>query len=192
MGASSSSSSGRDDDDHDEEQQSLLGSTASSLKSRLGLAAPPPPPPPKNFCERITRIELNYSTRLAGFASCFILGWMLSLMAISSFGSLLLGNPLPFAFKYTLGNVLSMGSFCFLQGPARQLQGMCSADRRVCTFCYLLSLALTLYFVFALQSKVLTVLGIAAQMVAAVFYALSYLPTGLRYGITRRIFGIGM
>ena len=101
-------------------------------------------------------------------------------------------NPLPFAFKYTLGNVLSMGSFCFLQGPARQLQGMCSADRRVCTFCYLLSLALTLYFVFALQSKVLTVLGIAAQMVAAVFYALSYLPTGLRYGITRRIFGIGM
>ena len=33
---------------------------------------------------------------------------------------LFLGNPTPFAFKYTLGNLLSLGSTTFLVGPKRQ------------------------------------------------------------------------
>lgn len=188
MGASSSS---RQVEEDDEEQQSLLGSTASSLKARLGLAPPPPPPPPKTCVQRVTQLEMSYTTRLGGFAFCFILGWMLSLTSFTSFGALLLGNPLPFAFKYTIGNALSMCSFCFLQGPARQLRGMCSSERRVSTLCYLLSLAATLYCVFSLRSKLLSIVCIAAQFLAAAYYALSYLPTGLRYGITRRIFGVG-
>ena len=35
---------------------------------------------------------------------------------------LLLGNPMPFALKYTLGNLLSLGASSFLVGPARQVR----------------------------------------------------------------------
>ena len=43
--------------------------------------------------------NLTYRQRLLGFAVCFIFGGLLSLSALNSLPSLLLGNPAPFAFK---------------------------------------------------------------------------------------------
>jgi len=183
MGASS----GRPQAD-EEEQQSLLGDSAASsardytqrAARALGLKPSPPPPP---GCLP----ELSYSTRLAGFAFCFILGTLLSLTSMSSFAGVLLGNPLPFAFKYTVGNLLSLFSYCFLVGPARQCSGMFGRERCCSTVLYLGSLAATLFCVFFLHSYVLTLVAIAVQFCAMLYYALSYLPFG--HSMLRRMLG---
>ena len=44
---------------------------------------------------------LTYQQRMLGFVITFALGGLLSLSALSSIGSIFLGNPAPFAFKYT-------------------------------------------------------------------------------------------
>jgi hypothetical protein len=153
------------DEEEDEEQQSLLGGGPSAVKeavkARLGLAPAQPAPTPTRLQRLLHCIpELSYTTRLAGFSFCFIIGWLLTLTSISALGSLLLGNPLPFAFKYTVGNVLSTCAFCFLQGPARQCAGMCAAERRLATTFYLGSFAATLFCVFHLRSRLWTILAL--------------------------------
>ena len=169
------------DDDADEERASLLGAggttsyeraaaAAQGLKSwgstRLGLAAAPPPPPPPGCCP-----ELSYTTRLTGFAFCFVLGCLLSLTSMGSFPRLLLGNPLPFAFKYTLGNILSICSYGFLVGPQRQCAGLFAVERRYATLLFLGSLVATMYCVFHLQSYTLTMICIIVQFLSMVYCA---------------------
>ena len=132
---------------------------------------------------------MTYSTRLIGFAFCFILGTVLSMSSMSSFASVLLGNPAPFAFKYTLGNVLSLCSYCFLVGPAKQCASMWSAERWVFTVCYLGSFAATMVSVFYLKNWLLIVLALAAQFVSMALYALSLLPSGMGLSMMRRLFG---
>ena len=49
---------------------------------------------------------LSYRQRLAGVACCMLAGTLLSLLSLLSFTQLMLGNPLPFALKYSLCPVL--------------------------------------------------------------------------------------
>ena len=116
-----------------------------------------------------------------------VLGVSFSLLSLGSFSSVLLGNPAPFAFKYTVGNVLSLSSYCFLVGPAKQCSGMFSAERRLITMCYLGSFGATLFCVFQLKNWLFTLVALAGQFVAMVLYALSYLPAGMGLGLVRRI-----
>ena len=109
---------------------------------------------------------------------CFGFGLLLSLTSMSSFAAVLLGNPLPFAFKYTVGNLLSLCSYCFLVGPQRQCAGMFGPERRCSTLVYLGSLGATLFCVYRLHSYALTLSAIALQFCAMVYYALSYIPFG--------------
>lgn len=81
------------------------------LPSSLAAAAEPPPDPACALCARYCPCPgLSYSTRLVGFAVCFLLGFVLSLASLTSLTQLLLGNPRPFATKYTLGNLISLCS----------------------------------------------------------------------------------
>lgn len=77
----------------------------------FGSGPEPPPDPACALCNRYCPCpKLSYSTRLMGFAVCFLLGFILSLSSLMSFTQLLLGNPRPFATKYTLGNAISIAS----------------------------------------------------------------------------------
>lgn len=153
-----------------------LNETAEGLKTRLGLA----PQKPKTRLDRLLSHlpELSYHTRVVGFVACLTLGLLLSLTSLSSFSAALMGNPAPFACKYTLGNLLSLGSYCFLVGPSRQCRGMCAPERRLATLAYVLSLVGTLVCVFVLRSHLLTLLALCVQCASMVYYALSYLPFG--------------
>ena len=123
-----------------------------------------------------------------GFVVCMVLGLMLSLTSLSSVSSALLGNPTPFAIKYTMGNLLSLASYCFLVGPERQCAGMFAPERRLWTSAYLTSLVATLYCIFQLHSQMLTLACLIVQCIAMVYYALSYLPFGHSI-LNRMIFG---
>ena len=125
--------------------------------------------------------SLTFRQRLFGFALCFCVGVTLSVTSLFSFSQLLLGHPMPFAIKYTVGNVLSLVSMCFLVGPRRQLRNMTSSTRWIAALIYLVAMALTLVSCFVFRDRggaLIVLVCIVVQGCAMGWYALSYIPFG--------------
>lgn len=72
---------------------------------------------------------MTYQQRLIGCLSCYGLGFFLSFGSFFKLMQLLAGNPVPFAIMYTLGNILSLLSTCFMFGPWAQAKKMFSSNR---------------------------------------------------------------
>lgn len=156
-----------------------------AIKARIRLRDPPSPSKPRVSGAVDCCPTLGYRQRLIGFVVCMALGMLLSLSSVSSVTSALLGNPIPFAVRYTLANVLSLLSYCFLVGPEHHCKGMLSYERRLSALAYVSSLAATLFSIFYLHSRILTLACLLVQCVAMMYYALSYLPFG--QSILRRL-----
>ena len=159
-------------------------SSGVQLPGGLGLGGARATKPPATCAGRLLALccsclpTLTYKQRLYGAGGCFVLGLLLSLLSLGSLVQLFLGNPLPFASKYTLGNLLSLGSAAFLVGPARQARTMFAPSRRLATIAYLGSMAGTLACVFVLRMGLLALLCILLQSLALGWYTLSYIPYG--------------
>ena len=122
--------------------------------------------------------ELTYRQRLIGCAACLLAGTLLSIFSLGSIAALIVGNPGPFAFKYTLGNLLSLGAASFLVGPRTQARGMLAPQRRLASLMYVATLVGTLVSVFVLKKALLSLLFILLQFFALTWYMLSYIPYG--------------
>jgi len=124
--------------------------------------------------------SLTYRQRLVGCALCFTSGLILLGTSLLSLTSMLLGNPAPFAVKYTLGNLLSISAIGFLVGWAKMCRSMLARERRGATLLYLSSLFVTLASVFIMHSAILTAIAIVVQLTAMTWHGASYLPFGQR------------
>ena len=102
----------------------------------------------------------------------------LSLTSMVSLTSLMLGNPMPFAIKYTVGNLLSISASGFLVGPGRLCGAMFAAERRVASLIYIGSLLTTLGCIFYLHQRLLTTLSLGVQTCAMVWYFATWVPFG--------------
>ena len=153
--------------------------TATSVGSGLGLVAGKPPPPPTGLAKLCAVCPtLTKGQRMLGFVVCFAFGSLLSMSALGSLPSLLLGNPAPFAFKYTFGNLLSLGSSSFLVGPEKQCRDMSAPERRTASLVYVVTLIGTLTCVFVLKAQFLSFCFVVVQFAALTWYMLSYVPYG--------------
>ena len=121
---------------------------------------------------------LSLKQRIIGAFTCLAIGCLLSLGSLMSIAKLLMGNPIPFAFKYTLGNLLSLGATSFLVGPTRQLKQMMEPSRRLASLTYFGTLIGTLVCIFVLHSGLLSLVFIILQFFALTWYILSYIPYG--------------
>ena len=154
-----------------------IGSSAySSSMDTLGLG-------PKKEAEGVMRVcaccpALSYKQRMTGFLLCFLFGMIVSFSALGSIGGLLLGNPRPFAVKYTIGNLLSLGSSSFLVGPAKQCRDMLAPERFLASAIYFATLFGTLFSAFWLKIQVVTFAFVLVQFAALTWYMLSYVPYG--------------
>lgn len=96
-------------------------------------------------------------------------------------------RPQKFALSFTFGSLTFMGSFGILKGPVEHLYSMIQADRLYFTFIYLGSMFMTLYFTFSFggaSGYVLVIAASAGQLVALLWYLISFLPggtSGLQY-----------
>ncbi|XP_018396769.1 PREDICTED: vesicle transport protein SFT2A isoform X3 [Cyphomyrmex costatus] len=86
---------------------------------------------------------LSWSTRIKGFAICFIVGILCSFLG--SFALFLQKGLTVFAVFYTLGNIISLASTCFLMGPFHQFKKMFASTRIIATILVFASIALTLF-----------------------------------------------
>lgn len=117
---------------------------------------------------------LSWSTRIKGFLICFILGCALSILA--SCLLFLHNGLLIFGLLYTLGNILSLVSTCFLMGPVKQIKKMFAKTRVIATILVLVMIVLTLICALVLHNTGLTILCVVIQFLALTWYSISYIP----------------
>jgi hypothetical protein len=108
---------------------------------------------------------------------CFVLGWLLSLLSLVAVPQIAL-HPEKFALLYTFGNLVSLCSTACLWGPCAQLRDMFKPVRVVATSVYLVSMVATLVCAFKLRMLFPTLLALLLQMIAMVWYCLTYIPFG--------------
>lgn len=106
---------------------------------------------------------------LAGLG-CFVLAWL--------FLPILPVKPRKFALLYTLGSLFTIGSFSILWGPTNHIKHLCSYQRFPFTAIYFGTIFATLYFVFVKKNTLLTLICSICQLIALVWYLVSYIPGG--------------
>eukprot|EP00658_Telonema_sp_P-2_P062683 TRINITY_DN51373_c0_g1_i1.p1 TRINITY_DN51373_c0_g1~~TRINITY_DN51373_c0_g1_i1.p1 ORF type:complete len:174 (-),score=37.97 TRINITY_DN51373_c0_g1_i1:258-779(-) len=125
--------------------------------------------------------SLSWSQRLIGFGVCCGLGLLLTLGSFFRFKQCIQGDCTSFAVIYTIGNVVAIiGSF-FLSGPCKQLKSCFEMGRLCATFTFLFFMTATLVvaLVDGIESSTrvpLVILSCICQLVAYVWYCLSYIP----------------
>lgn len=116
---------------------------------------------------------LSWSTRIKGFLICFIVGILMSFLG--AFALFLHKGLTVFAVFYTLGNITSLASTCFLMGPINQIKKMFAPTRIIATIIVVVALGMTLFA--AHKDKAgLALLFIIIQSIAMTWYSLSYIP----------------
>mmetsp|Transcript_10977 Transcript_10977/g.16558 ORF Transcript_10977/g.16558 Transcript_10977/m.16558 type:complete len:249 (-) Transcript_10977:128-874(-) len=168
-----------------------MGKASNSVRGGLGL------PPPENegideeeqsvsssFVEEVSEYcpQMTYQQRVMGFAICFTAGYLMSFVSLKLIFKLVEGNPAPFVFMYTSGNLLSLLSSTFLSGPSRQFKNMFDDKRKTTSIIYLSTLGTSIVVCFiplpALPKMGVLVLLLLVQMCASLWYTLSYVPYG--------------
>ncbi|KAL3807623.1 hypothetical protein ACHAXA_005253 [Cyclostephanos tholiformis] len=90
------------------------------------------------YCPKMTYQQAD---AIYGFIICFTCGYLTTFASFRLFVKLVAGNPAPFVFLYTTGNVMSLMSSMFLSGPSRQFRLMFDERRRTTSISYLAALA---------------------------------------------------
>ncbi|SPP76833.1 Hypothetical predicted protein [Drosophila guanche] len=117
---------------------------------------------------------LSWSTRIKAFCICFGLGIFLSLLG--SIALFLHRGIVVFAVFYTLGNIISMASTCFLMGPFKQIKKMFADTRLIATSIVIVAIVMTFISAIVLKKTGLTLIFIIIQSLAMTWYSLSYIP----------------
>lgn len=116
----------------------------------------------------------SWSTRIKGFCILFVVGILFSFLG--TFALFLHRGLNVFAIFYTLGNILSLLSTCFLMGPMKQLENMFHSKRLIATIVVIISICLTLVAALVLHKALLALIFIIIQSLAMTWYSLSYIP----------------
>lgn len=127
--------------------------------------------------------SLSKKQRIVGFMGCILMGVLCFVMA-GFYAPVLLLKARKFALLYTLGSLFIVCSFSLLWGPVNHVKHICSAGRLPFTSVYFGSMFATLYFALSVRSTALTALFAAIQVIAVVWYIVSYIPggqTGLKF-----------
>lgn len=121
--------------------------------------------------------SLTKRQRIVGFMLCLSMG-VLCFGLASLYTPVLILYARKFALLFSLGSVFTLGSFSLLWGPINHWKHLTSSERLPFTTVYILTLAGTLYFSMGLQSTVLTVIAALGQVIALLWFVISYIPGG--------------
>uniref|UniRef100_A0A7S3AWZ9 Vesicle transport protein n=1 Tax=Haptolina ericina TaxID=156174 RepID=A0A7S3AWZ9_9EUKA len=136
--------------------------------------------------------SLTFQQRLYGFAICWVLGTIICISSMFSFGKLVNGHPAPFAIAYSLGNIIALSSTTFLVGPKRQMRKMTHPTRWGAALVYVFSMVATLVLAVLAGANPpkpfrtnsgnagLIIIFIIIQFCSLLWYCLSYIPYGRR------------
>ncbi|KAI0309073.1 SFT2-domain-containing protein [Amylostereum chailletii] len=116
---------------------------------------------------------LTRTQRLYGFAGCYGVGFLLSILGTIL---LFLGGLTSFAILYALGTVVSLIGTGFLIGFLKQLKLMFKPIRVVATIVFFISIGLIFVGAFVIGSGILCIIFVVIEYLAFLWYTLSYIP----------------
>lgn len=120
----------------------------------------------------LSRLErlIGFGCCLGASVLCFVLCFfMLPVLAL---------RPRKFGLLWTGGSVLFVVSFGVLQGPYNYVRHLLSRDRILFTGVFFSSVFLTIYSACILKSSILTIFTSIIEILAVLYYTLSYFPFG--------------
>lgn len=118
-----------------------------------------------------------------GFIMCVLMGSLCFTLA-SLYLPFLIIKSRKFAMLYTLGSLFLILSFSMLWGPVNHIRHLLTVRSLPFTTLYFGSMFATLYFSISAHNTGLTVLFAAVQIMAIVWYIVSFIPggqTGLKF-----------
>ncbi|XP_024363090.1 uncharacterized protein [Physcomitrium patens] len=115
---------------------------------------------------------------LTAFAIMIAAGVFFIFMAFFMFLPIIVLVPQKFAIAFTIGCIFIVGSFFALKGPKAQFFHMISKERLPFTAGFIGSMAATIYVSMVLHSYILSVFFAVIQVLALLYYLLSYFPGG--------------
>lgn len=116
--------------------------------------------------------DFVYFAALVGGAVVFFF------LAFFLFLPLLIVSPGKFALSFTFGSVCTMSAFNMLGGWRAALAHMFSSERLPFTTVYIGSMMGTVYAALIMNSYILSIVFSAVQVIALLYYVLSYFPGG--------------
>ncbi|XP_043690830.1 protein transport protein SFT2-like [Telopea speciosissima] len=131
---------------------------------------------PGNFQSATSNVPSGKS--LMYFGLLLATGVFFIFIAFTMFLPVMVLMPQKFAICFTLGCAFIIGSFFALKGPKNQLAHMSSKERLPLTLGFIASMVGTIYVSMVLHSYVLSVLFSVLQVLALLYYAISYFPGG--------------
>ncbi|ETW85711.1 hypothetical protein HETIRDRAFT_379793 [Heterobasidion irregulare TC 32-1] len=141
-----------------------------------------------------SKLGLTRTQRLYGFAGCFGVGFLLSILgtvflflgALTTFacacfivdlGGIMMMTGASFrAVLYAIGTVVSLIGTGFLIGFFKQVKMMFKPVRVVATILFLVSIGLIFVGAFVLNSGILCIIFVIIEYLAFLWYTLSYIP----------------
>ncbi|EFJ47552.1 hypothetical protein VOLCADRAFT_61248 [Volvox carteri f. nagariensis] len=115
---------------------------------------------------------------LVYFFSFMAAGAVFLMLAFMLFLPVVILAPSKFALSFTLGCLSIMVGFMQLRGWKQQLQHMMSSERLPYSMGYIGSVLATLYAALIMRSYLLSLLCSGLQVVALLYYLMSYFPGG--------------
>ncbi|XP_042485920.1 protein transport protein sft2-like [Macadamia integrifolia] len=131
---------------------------------------------PGNFQSAASSVPSGKS--LMYFGLLLATGVFFIFIAFTMFLPVMVLMPQKFAICFTLGCAFIIGSFFALKGPKNQLAHMSSKERLPLTLGFVASMVGTIYVSMVLHSYILSVLFSVFQVLALLYYAISYFPGG--------------
>uniref|UniRef100_A0A7S0V3Q4 Vesicle transport protein n=1 Tax=Polytomella parva TaxID=51329 RepID=A0A7S0V3Q4_9CHLO len=116
--------------------------------------------------------------QLVIFFSLLGAGAVFLTLAFVLFMPTLILMPSKFAVSFSLGCLCIMSSFIAIRGVKQQLAHMFSRERLPFSAAYISSILLTIYAASFLRSYILSIVFSAFQVIALLYYVMSYFPGG--------------
>ncbi|KAJ1862281.1 protein transport protein sft2 [Coemansia sp. RSA 2703] len=120
---------------------------------------------------------LTLIQRWVGFAGCAVLALFCFLMAFMSLPMMVI-SPQKFATAFSLGGLATISGIALLRGPRAHTKHLLSRERLFFTLSYFGSVFFTLFFSAVAHSYLGTLFFVIIQVVALVWYVVSYFPGG--------------
>ncbi|KAJ2359311.1 protein transport protein sft2 [Coemansia erecta] len=152
---------------------SFVSGTSNTISGYTGLGS-------SDSVDTSTRGEwfgLTLMQRWIGFAGCAVLALFCFMMAVMALPLMVL-TPQKFATAFSLGGLATISGIALLRGPRAHFKHLLSRERLLFTVSYFLSLFFTLFFSAIMHTYLGTLLCVIVQIVALVWYVVSYFPGG--------------
>lgn len=123
--------------------------------------------------------DVELKNRVIFFIIFAVLGIIFGFLAIGSlFTAVFAGQVNGFIILYSLSTIFSITASFFLKGPKAQWKIVTDNKRLIPTLVFIVSFIMIFISIYVIGSKILTVIFFLIQVIACIFYILSFFPYG--------------